>query len=281
MGWTLAAYDSNVTGTAAFVQINALTDQSQTIINNGFLIPPAYPRLAAAYLVGAHADIGLLTAPSLRKYANYYISPADTAANPTDNPPFEYMGFYNPLPMTIGDRLEADVLNNTNTEHDEILVWLSDGKITPVFGPYFTVYCTSTTTLTADQWTLGSLTPQTSLEEGVYAVVGMHTHFNGAIAARLVPPGNLSTTRPGCIAASDSDAPMPLVFRNGRLGEWFRFDAAIFPQIEFLGNAATTSERVFLDLCKLSTGLGVPANIGYSAVGSPTTPTGMQTTPLY
>jgi hypothetical protein len=280
MGWTLLAYDATLSATP-LTKLNAITDQSQTIINNGYLIPPAYPNLAAAYAVGAHVDLAQLQAPSLRKYATYYIAPVDAAANPTDNPPFEYMGFYNPLQMTIGDELDAYVSNGANQEHDEVLVWLSNGKINPVSGPMFTVYCTSTTTLTADAWTLGQLSPQTTLEEGVYAVVGMHAHFNGAIAARLVPPGNLSTTRPGCIAASDNDAPMPLIFRNGRLGEWFRFDAAIFPQIEFLGNAATTSERVHLDLVKLSTGLGVPANIGYSAVGSGTTPTGMNTVPLY
>lgn len=253
MPFTLAAYYATLQANG-LTQLNALGDQSLNVINNQFQITPSYSKLAAGYVCSANAIEGELVSPSLRKYANYYIAPCDAAANPSANPPFEYMGFYNPLKITTGDLLQMLVDNANNSQVTKGLVWLCNDPVQPVRGEIFPVYCTSTTTLTAGAWTLGTLTPQTTLEEGIYAIVGMHVHFNGAVAARLVFPGSMNAMRPGVIAASTAAAPMPLCFRHGRLGDWGHFEASVFPQMEFLGTAATTSEKIHLDLIKLSIG---------------------------
>jgi hypothetical protein len=204
--------------------------------------------------MGANAANAQLVAPSLRKYATHYVFPVDAASNPASNPPLEYMGFYNPLPITTGDLLQGLVDNSNNSEYDLVAVWLCNSQRRPVTGQIFTAWAKSSTTITANAWTLGQLSMQTTLEEGTYAIVGMYVHFNGALLARLVFPGVANAIRPGVIASTSATKFMPLIFRYGRLGVWGTFDAAVLPQVEFLGTAATTSENVYLDLVKLTVG---------------------------
>jgi hypothetical protein len=251
--FTMAAYHASAARTG-LTAVNALSDQSLNILNNQFQVPSGFSNLAAAYCMGASAIEGQLVAPSLRKYATHYIAPCDAAANPSANPPFEYLGFYNPLPITTGDLLQGLVDAAGATEYDTILIWLANQARQPVKGQFFTAKVSSSTTLTAHTWNIGSLSFDTTLEEGIYAIVGCHVHFNGGIAFRFVFPGVANAIRPGGMAATTAAAPMPLVFRNGRLGVWGVFDSAVIPQMEFLGTAATTSEKIHVDLCKLSIG---------------------------
>jgi hypothetical protein len=225
------------------------------VINNDIQVTAFFSNLAAAYCLGATAVNARLVAPSLRKYANHTIFPIDYAATPSTATPFEYMGFYNPLPITTGDLLEADVDTHGSTEYDTIAAWLSQGKIAPCTGQVFTARATMTSTLTAHKWSIASpLVFETTLEEGIYAIVGMAYESATGILARLVFPGVANAVRPGCIAQTTVAKQLPLCFRYGRLGVWGLFDAAVLPQIEVLATSADTSEEVILDLIKLTIG---------------------------
>lgn len=258
MPFTLVIYSQSQSA-SGYTFFKPLTDQSQTPIGNGISTPAGYNSLLGGYVVGANAARGRISAPSLRKWANYYIAPADAAANPSTSPPFQYLGYENIVPITVGDELDFEIDNSANSERDFGFVWLGTGSIDPTPGTVFTAEFTSSTTLTANAWTLGSLTATTPLEAGLYQIVGMFAHFNGGVAARLVFPGALAAIRPGVIASSTSAKQMPPAFRYAELGLWGIFQGAVLPQVEFLGTAATTSERVYLDLVKGPTGLTAAA----------------------
>ena len=252
-GWTQVAYHSTAARSGLTI-VNALADQSYNIIGNRFQVNSQFSKFAAAYAGGAVARNALLTAPSLRKYAPVNIAPLDSAAVPSAPTPFEYLGFYNPLPITTGDQLEADFDNENTSEYDTVLVWFEKNARMPVKGEIFTVRGLGSTTLTAHAWTLLPFVLDNSLEEGIYAIVGMAVHTAHCIAARLVFPGVANSVRPGCIGQQADNAIMPKVFRYGRLGVWGLFDAAVQPQLEVLSTTADTAEIVWLDLVKLTIG---------------------------
>lgn len=251
--WTMAAYHATASRSGLTAE-NALADQSLNILSNQFQIPSAFSNLAAVYAGGAAMKNVRLTGPSLRKYANYYVVPWDAAAVPASPTAFDYLGFYNPMPITSGDLLSAEVDNGGSAEYDNVLIFLSQRGVQPVKGQIFTVRATGATTLTAHAWTAGQVTFDTTLEEGMYAIVGMHAEAAHLIAARIIFIGVANSVRPGCLGYATGATVAPLCFRYGRLGVWGVFDAAVQPQIEYLSTTADTTEAVWLDLIKLSIG---------------------------
>lgn len=258
MPFTLVAF-SQAKAANGLTFFTPLSDQSMSPVGNGISTPAGYNVVLGAYAVSANCARAQLQAPSLRKWATHYVAPVDAAANPPANPAFQYYGFDSGLPVTVGDELDFFIDNLNNNQRTYGLLWLGTAPISPVEGTIFTAEFTSSTTLTANAWTLGSLTASTPLEAGLYQVVGMWAHFNGAIAARLVYPGALNAIRPGVIASQTPNLQMPPTFRFGELGIWGIFQGAVLPQVEFLGTAATASERVYLDLVKGPTGLSAAA----------------------
>jgi hypothetical protein len=223
--------------------------------------------------VGANVSRARITAPSLRKWANYYVDPVDAAANPTSSPPFYWRDYEDALPVTVGDKLDFEIDNAANSELDFGLVWLGTGPIIPVKGKVFTVEADATTTLVPGAWTPAPILFDTSLEAGLYQVVGLYAHFTGAIAARFLFPGALNALRPGVIASTTGSKTMPTAFRFGEIGIWGAFQAAAPPQMECLGTAAATTERFYMDLVKGPTGLQAasitPTNMGTLFAGNP------------
>lgn len=258
MPFTLVMF-SQAKACNGFTFVLPATDGSMTPVGNGISTPAGYNTVLGAYALSANAIRARLVSPSLRKWANQYIQPVDAAANPPASPAFQYYGFDSGLPITVGDELDFEIDNGNNNQRTDGLLWLGAAPVTPVEGKMFCAEFDSTTTLTANTWTLGSLTPVTSLEAGLYQIVGMYAHFNGAVAARLVFPGALNAIRPGVIASQTGNLQMPPTFRWGELGIWGVFQGAVLPQVEFWGTAATTSERIWLDLVKGPTGLTAAA----------------------
>ena len=252
-GWTMVAYHSTAARPGLTI-VNALGDQSYNIINNRFQINSAFSNLAAAYAGGAVARNALLTCPSIRKTAPYNICPLDSSATPSSPIPYEYLGFCNPFPITTGDLLEADFDNQNTSEYDTVLAWLERNPRQPIKGQIDTVRATATVTALADVWTYGPFVFDNTLEEGIYAIVGMEAESAHLIAARLVFPGVANSVRPGCIGKTSAANLGHFIFRYGRLGVWGLFDAAVQPQVEYLVSSQDTSETLWLDIVKLTIG---------------------------
>ena len=260
MPFTLVIYSQSQAANG-YTFFKPLVDQSQSPTGNGITTPVGYNKLFAGYVQGASAVRGRISSPSLRKWANFYVAPADNAANPSANPPIQIIDYETTLPITEGDELDFEIDNGNTSERDFGFAWLAAPPLQEITAKIFTVEATGSTTLTANAWSLVPLTFTTSLEAGLYQIVGLYAHFGGAIAARFVFTGALAAVRPGVIASSTANKNMPLVFRYGLLGLWGVFHSASPPQIECLGTTATASQRFFIDLIKGPTGIGqVQAN---------------------
>ena len=105
---------------------------------------------------------------------------------------------------------------------------------------------TGTTTLTADQWSSVTLTPESTLEAGRYTMVHFAVMGVSAVAARWLPQGG--GFRPGMFAFS---GPSPNHFDWGldpwdKLG-WYsmlEFTHITLPQIQIFATAADTAQVV-------------------------------------
>lgn len=120
------------------------------------------------------------------------------------------------------------------------------------------VRCTATTTLTANAWTVGTITPDLDLEPGQYALVGMYGMSATGIAMRAVITGQnyrpgvpMLTTTEG--AGADFNAPAYDQVLGYKMGE---FAHTNIPQIEWLASAADTAETVFLDVIRIGNASG-------------------------
>lgn len=117
-------------------------------------------------------------------------------------------------------------------------------------GPSYVLRGTGATTLVANAWTYCPITWQNTLPNGTYSVIGMEANSANAQAARLTFYGQYF--RPGCLATHASGDISDNLFIEGMLGEWGRFNTTTLPQIEFLANAADTTEEVYLYLVRVA-----------------------------
>lgn len=249
MAFTLAAFTESQDTAGALSDVAALTDQHLTTDGDDILVPEGFDKLVGAFAIGATISAARITSPTLRKRLNPDLSPLNIGAEPLNRDAYHDYN-ENPIQLTVGEGLRAQVAEGAaGAEQETVLVALGDGEKEAVTGEIFTVKLTSATTLVAYTWGLCPLTIAQQLEAGTWGIVGMRAISAGAIAARLVIPGN--SWRPGVIAFDSESDLENQRFRRGKLGLWGTFSHSFLPQVEFLSISADTAETVYLDLVKL------------------------------
>jgi len=249
MGFTTAVFTESQDTAGELSFVAALPDQHLTTSADDVLVPDWASKLGGVFVIGATVTAGQVSSPELRKHLLLDIEPINVAAEPVSPTPFFDM-FDKPISLMAGEGLRALVAEEAvGAEQDSVVVFLMDEIEAAPDGEIFSIKATSATTLTPYDWTLCSLTLSQQLEAGRYAIVGMRAVSAGAIAARLVIPGE--EKRPGVIAfdtAGDVDIAR---FRRGNLGKFGEFDHRFIPQVEFFSVSADTAETVILDIVKV------------------------------
>ena len=157
--------------------------------------------------------------------------------------PFKGLGF-----ISLGkpnDTLDAYGATGAGVAEDNwVVVALGDRPLREVKSFDLIWRLTGSTTLTANQWTTVSLTPDTKLPQGRYRIVGVFGISSGAIAVRLIPPTG-KTVRPGFVAGRTEWN----VFINKALYDTeVVFEPTNIPKVQFLSSSADTSETVYFFL---------------------------------
>lgn len=249
MGFSLVAYNESVDASAADQNVAAAVDQHVTTDGDDILVPGFAPNLAAVLYMGATAVRAQVTSPSLRRHTQLDVQPVNTNTEPLAPTPYLYM-WDRPEALEEGEGLRT-VVTNGAAEQSTLGIWLQGERVTLPEGPIQTVRATSATTLTAEVWSLCTLTLTQQLEAGRYAIVGMRMQGASARLARLVIPG--SEFRPGCIAYDAAGDVEDQRFRRGGLGQsWGEFDHRFIPQVEVLADAADTAQTVWIDIIKIA-----------------------------
>lgn len=257
MAFHLAAFWENIDQAGALQPLAAAAGE-QVLFNTGdeIRVPDDLANVvAAAAIVGQTNTRARLVSPSLRDIFNPEIAPLNDGGDGDCLPsvPHRVMDLRaNPIALAAGESLTAETnANQTDADDQSVLVWLADGAISPgVSGEIHTLRATAAITAGVGSWTNGALTFLETIPVGSYAVVGMRAEGTTLVAARLVFRGG--GWRPGVmgsVAAQDEAWPG---FRNGGMGVFGEFHSTVPPTLDVLCNDADTSQRVLLDLVKLS-----------------------------
>ncbi len=247
--FTTVAWSESQDTAGVLTSVAGVSDAHVRVEGDNIVVPSYAPNLVAVFAIGATISQAQIESPSLRRFVNIDVEPVNVGAEPIVPTPLAAF-FDHPIALDPAEPLRAWVAEAAaGAERETVLAWLADGPLAPVGGEVFTVRATSTATLVAYAWTLGSLTFSQALPAGNYQVVGMRAESAGLIAARLVFVGG--GPRPGCIgydAAVDVSNPS---FRYGQLGVWGEFAHNEPPSVEFLSVSADASETVWLDLVRM------------------------------
>ena len=230
------------------VDTPALTDGIMSIQNNHFFLQRDMPILFAA-VASATQSRARLSSPTLRQITTPFIRPISTAAS--FGVPQRVQDFNTNYPVAKAQE-ELSLLSvqlGAGAERVTGIVGLGFQMTPPPAGPAYTLRGTSTTAAVANAWSPIAMTWQDTLPAGVYAVVGGEHVSAGGMAFRLIleqafyRPGGLSIVANG----NYSDP----IFHNAHLGEWGRFTANAFPNVEVLAVSADAAHDVYLELVKV------------------------------
>lgn len=245
----LAAYTA-LLGTTANTDITALADSVLNISNNHFRIFKAM-RLLASWAASATLTRARLDSPVIRLYGNPFIRPVNVGVTPVDRGKIDYT-FNQPLSLPIREEIALQATSGIamGTERFTGLIWLSDG-IDPIASTdAFTVRATSSTAATANAWSQLTLTLDSALPTGTYALLNSEHQSTNAIAHRWIIPGQV--LRPGFLSITSEGNMSPWANYDGRWGECGRFINDNLPIPEVLANGADATHVFYLTLQRVA-----------------------------
>jgi hypothetical protein len=239
-------------------EINVVKDDvlSRTAATR-ILVPPDLNRIGWGYAAATDLSKARYYSPSLETRRFYaVIHPIRTGGVlPTLDIPRVFIPD-SPIELTPNEELSVKVtVGGTSAEDIYVLANFQVPTLpAPPAGEFKIVRCTGSTTLVKGEWTSVKLTPDVSLEAGEYALVKFIANSENVIAARAIIPGQV--WRPGLIGFPGSEsAALACGTEYLKLLPSFdmgHFDHLHLPEIQFLANAADTSEVVYLYLVKVA-----------------------------
>lgn len=229
----------------------ALADSILTIINGHFLLPFDLGLYAAAAFQ-ANLSRVRLTSPKLRQTNPLYLEPINLSAPGVNNP--NVLSFFDaPVILKGQEEVEMDVTTSAaGPAQYHGLLWLADTIVPPPAGDVFFLRATSTTTATANAWTLLSYTLETQLPAGRYAMIYSETQSASGVAHRWIfdnqflRPGNLSF-----IALGSRNYHRFYEYAMGVMGYFYTYS---LPRCEVLCTAADAAFEMRMAVVKVPGG---------------------------
>lgn len=250
----LAAYGKSVANGSTYAQVTGVADGALTRDTANNYIMPSNMQVLAAFLLGVDVTRGQIQAPSLRNIAYPEIYPAEVVATNAIPTGCNFQVYGQNGPRLLQNESVGVYVSTGGAAPAEVnaALWLADRFLPAPQGMVTTLVATASIAALVDQWVLGTLTFETQLAAGQYAVVGMAVIGADATLARLVFPGS-TNFRPGCIVdQAYGNRLWHDSFRMGKLGAWGNFVFNSPPQLEIFGHtAATTTYTVLLDVVKV------------------------------
>lgn len=243
----LAAY-TELLGTTADTDIDALTDDILTIQNTHFVLQQPMQLLAAAAM-SATLQRAKIASPSMRQIASPFIRPLILAVKPPSNP---NMWLLDQSPFTVPPFEEVQVQATSGiamgSERFTALAWLANA-IEPVpYGNPIPLRWTSTTAAVANQWTSLAVTFADPLPSGIYTMVfSEHFSANG-IAHRWIVSNQ--TMRPGYMSYTNGTDRAPYAISKFQFGRMGSFRSNDLPRVQVLCNAADATHEGYLHVMR-------------------------------
>jgi len=248
MSFHTVAFNVDI-GQVADTDVPAVTDNIFTIANGHFL-PQIDWDLVYAAAMSATITRARIVSPSSRQVTLPFIRPIEAAVVPGDNP---NIADYRDTPFRIRGleelSIEATSDLGVGTESLTVLLGLQGVREPIPAGNVYSMRGTSVTASVADAWTTLVVTWADTLQEGLYAVIGLEVVGATEVAGRIIFPRQID--RPGTVAQTLIASRTAPMFYKGGLGVWGRFRATAMPQIEVLNTAVVAVHTINLEFIRI------------------------------
>lgn len=245
----LCAFFASLTNGSTNAAVAAVQDNwlTRTVASTFTLPRPMKVRLA--YAAGVSLLRTRINTPSFRYVGLPYVGPINlTLAIPS--PPNIYdLGDNGPTIPTVDDLVIENSLGGAAPENEFGLIWLQDRMVSSPGQAEYRIRYTATITGVAGSWVAGTMTPDQTLPNGRYAVIGMDAIGTNLAAARLIFAGG--GPRPGCLGRNAVGSIQVPVFTSGQLGVYGSFDSIAQPNLEVFAIGANTAQEIYLDLIRI------------------------------
>lgn len=246
----LAAYFSAaVTNGVANFDLPAINDGIITRNSANHYILPDPGKLRAGAAFGATLSRTRINTPALRYIGLPYIAPINasiTIPSPVNvwNP-----GEYGPaIPRSDEIALETTISGGA-PEAGFGFLWFGFGRMEQPSGQEYRIRFTGTVTGVTGAWANGSITFDSVLPAGIYAITGLDVQGTNLLAARLIFPGG--GWRPGCLARNTLAQIPNTIFTDGQLGMFGQFDSVNPPNLEIIVSGANTAQEGYMDVVRI------------------------------
>lgn len=249
MSFHLFTYTGLVTaGTNA--KVPAVQDPAMTTINSNYLLPTDY-RAKFAFAMSPTMTAARITSPSIGANYSPQIRPINTAATIPNDPPFCSF-LESPLLLPQREGIEMDISNTLGTpEQIYGCIGASSVDVPAARGEVKAIRATSTTPAVANVYTTLNLLFDSSLQRGIYDVVGCDVVSATGIFFRLIFTAQVE--RPGGIC-SNALGNRPNQYWNQRFifGSYGAFQETQLPQLEIMCSGTTAVHTAWIYLVKKS-----------------------------
>ena len=242
---------------ATLVEVNNVEDG--VVSRNGterYSVPGDMPNLLWAAATGDNITLARITAPSLGvRRSTMDIVPRQQGDEVFDLTHPQVMVLPRVISVAPSEELAFEAAEEGATTDVDGFLAITDGNRAPMPpGEIRQIRGTGTTTLGAHAWTGVVLTPELTLEPGLYEMVGFYAESAGAIVARA----NLESQRgrpglPALAGAAVEDAYDfdPTIFDRLMWYSMGKFTHTTLPEFEFFSDAADTAEVVTIFAIRL------------------------------
>lgn len=242
----LSAYVGSVANGAVDTLLPAIADQTINVIDQRYQFPQTR-EILMAYAGTPDGTAVRLSSPSYNRGLQPVIDPIDADTTVGGNLPaivdYTRRGPEIPRLENFGPLISRGGVGALDCY---VALWHTGGFQSAPPGKVITVRGTVNASGAANAWRLGQWTPDQSLPNGRYAIVGMRVTGANALLARLVFPNQFD--RPGTYANVSPNSWNYPSLRFGYGGLFGTFINTNLPQVEVLGFDVIASQVMSLDL---------------------------------
>jgi hypothetical protein len=245
----LCAFFASLTNGSTNAAVAAVQDNwlTRTVANTFTMPRPMKAR--AAYSAGAFLQRARINTPSFRYVGLPYVGPVNQTLTVPSPPNVYDLGDNGPLIPTVDDISIEHSLLGAAPENELTLLWLQDRMVSSPGQAEYRIRYTAAIAGVTGQWASGTMTPDQTLPNGRYAVIGMDAIGTNLVGARLIFAGG--GPRPGCLGRNAVNGIYNTLFTSGALGVYGTFDSLAQPNLEVFVSGANAVQEIYLDLIRI------------------------------
>lgn len=191
-----------------------------------------------------------LNAPTTRLVAPSFLIPVQTTLLPPTDPNFMDVR-QNPFRLKKDEGIIWESTDSAAGPNNHYILSVLSPRLDPApVGDMYTIRGTSTTAAVASTWTTITVTWDSDLPQGIYAVVGGMYIATNAIAFSCIFEGQY--WRPGGLGSANAGVRPYAAFLKGGFGKWGQFRSLNPPGIRVLNDGTDAVHTLFLDVVKVA-----------------------------